>query len=213
MSIEPDQRNSPTEEGGGPPYRAIAMVLLTAVVVAVAIGMVQLFSDDDSSADEEQVATSEQNGAGAESDDALVPESEDGGAVAPGEGADDPAAGDPAPGAPEDGIDDGEAADAPEPAPAPGGPQSVPVTVYNNSTVQGLASQTGDQVRGAGFNVVDTTNLASDLGVVPSSTAMYGPAPGEQEAAEALAAEFGFQVAPKPANLELEPGVAVIVTQ
>ena len=195
---------APADEPAGPPYRAIAMVLLAAVVLAVGIGLVQLFSGDDESAptageSTTQTQPTEPQATGQEAE---------------------PAPATPAP--------DGQAATA---VPAPGGqdatgPQggqatadvppltSIPVQVFNNSNVTGLAGRTGETLRESGFAVADVSNLPSNQGVVPESTAYYGTGPGEQQAAEAIAAQLGIPARPRPAELAVEtPGVIVIVTQ
>lgn len=208
------------DEPTGPPYRAIAMVLLAAVVVAIGVGLVQLFGGDDDTTQTADQTTTSQEGAPAG----------------------DQTAGDPANGEPANG--DGQAADgqAPEggdtgpdgqdpaavPANGQGGPDgqapgaapgagqaaAVPVQVFNNSNVTGLAARTGDTLRNAGFAVEDVANMPSNRGVVPVSTAYYGPGPGEQQAAEAIAAQLGITAEPRPADLAPDtPGVIVIVTQ
>ena len=207
------------DEPSGPPYRAIAMVLLAAVVVAVGVGLVQLFGSDDDTGPTAADATSqvEQNGqaqqdANGESD-AGVPSAADGeaganGAVAPG-GADAPA---PQPGDPAAPGQDQPAGQVP--AGAVPDVTTVPVQIFNNSTVTGLAARTGETLRENGFAVGDVANMPSNRGVVPESTAFYGPGPGEQQAAEAIAEKLGIRAQPRPADLAREaPGVIVIVTQ
>lgn len=197
------------DEPGGPPYRAIAMVLLTAVVAAIAIGLVQLFggsSDDDTT---QAAQPQSQTSAPAPAGGAASPAGQPPASPAPG-----------APGAP--------ATPGQEPAQAPAGESAapgagasggaatpaVPVHILNNSTVAGLAGRTGDQLRSAGFDVQDVANLPSNQGVVPQSAAYYGTGPGEQEAAQAVAARLGIQAQPRPAELAPStPGVIVIVTQ
>ncbi len=94
------------------------------------------------------------------------------------------------------------------------GVTSVPVQIYNNSTVVGLAGRTGEQLRESGFAVGDVANLPSNRGVVAESTAFYGNGPGEQEAAQAVAQQLGIVAKPRPADMAADgPGVIVIVTQ
>jgi hypothetical protein len=87
----------------------------------------------------------------------------------------------------------------------------VPVRVYNNSMVVGLAEKAGDQMRARGFNVIETGNYAQ--GVIPASTAYYRPGTGEQGAADAVASAMGIQSAPRFPGIEnASPGVIVIAT-
>lgn len=220
--FDADPRYAPGEPGDhpdqdeptGPPYRAIAMVLLAAVVLAVGVGLVQLFGGDDETpaADEEtsQVEQSEEQGQGADPAQQGQPGDAEGGQN------------------PQDGPDgqvDPGPAEQPEQQPADpqppaaqngAGPDvtSVPVQVFNNSNVTGLAGRTGEALRESGFAVGDVANLPSNRGVVSESTAYFGTGPGEQQAAEAVAAQLGIPARPRPADLAAgTPGVIVIVTQ
>lgn len=212
------------DEPTGPPYRAIAMVLLAAVVLAIGIGLVQLFGGDDDeatpSADEQSTSQSQDPAAGQEGQSGEQGQ----------QGADGTQ-----PGQPGSGSDSGEQAGGE--APAPGAPEgqtgpdgqqgqqgtpqgdvppatSVPVQVYNNSNVSGLAGRTGEQLRENGYAVGDVANLPSSQGVIPESAAYYGSAPGEQQAAQAVAAQLGIPAKPRPADFAAEAGgVVVIVTQ
>lgn len=206
--------HDPVDEPSGPPYRAIAMVLLTAVVIAVAIGLVQLFSGQ---SEEQPTASTEQSQPSQTA--AVAP------APAPGESATAPNR--PAPGqdplvegqppTPVDGAPaDGQPSPAPDAQGAPPavGAPAVPVSIYNNSNISGLAGRTGDQLRGAGYDVRDVSNYPSSQGVLPQSAAYYGTGPGEREAAEAIARELGIQAQPRPDGFDMNtPGVIVIVTQ
>jgi hypothetical protein len=88
---------------------------------------------------------------------------------------------------------------------------AVPVRVYNNSMIIGLAEKAGDQMRQRGFDVVETGNYAQ--GVVPVSTAYYRPGTDEQGAADAVAAQFGLRSEPRfPGIANASPGVIVIAT-
>lgn len=204
------------DEPSGPPYRAIAMVLLAAVVLAIGIGLVQLFGGDDGStpaAEEQSTSQVEDQGEGAaqspadgQSDEGQPADQQP---APPAEGAegDDPQAQQPEPDA------DTQGQPAQEPAPGPD-VTSVPVQVFNNSNVSGLAGQTGDTLRDNGFAVGDVANLPSNRGVVPESTVYFGTGPGEQQAAEAVAARLGIPAAPRPGDLVPgTDGVIVIVTQ
>lgn len=86
----------------------------------------------------------------------------------------------------------------------------VPVRVYNNSTVEGLASTTADKLRTDGWNITDVSNY--DSGQIPRSTVFYSPAAGEREAADKLAQSLGFAAEPRFEGIvDAPPGVIVIL--
>lgn len=86
----------------------------------------------------------------------------------------------------------------------------VPVRVYNNSTIEGLANTTASKLRGEGWNVTDVRNY--DSGQIPQSTVFYSPAAGEKEAAEKLAQSLGFVAEPRFEGIvNAPPGVIVIL--
>ena len=85
------------------------------------------------------------------------------------------------------------------------------VRVYNNSTVEGLAGRAADELREAGWTVVEVGNYSG--GVIPTTTVYYRPGTAEQSAAELLADEFGMRVEPRfPGLSDFGPGLIVIVT-
>jgi len=75
---------------------------------------------------------------------------------------------------------------------------SVAVTVLNNSTTNGLAGRAATALRNLGWNVPQVGNFG---GATPTTTAYYGPGPGEQAAAELLATDIGATAAPRVAGL------------
>lgn len=107
---------------------------------------------------------------------------------------------------------------APPPQPGTTGGQpgqvSVPqvgVRVYNNSMIVGLAQRAAADLRAAGFNVVLVGSYSQ--GIIPTTTAYYSPAPGEQAVATQIGQQFGMQVRPRfPGIAFASPGVIVIVT-
>lgn len=208
------------DESSGPPYRAIAMVLLAAVVVAIGIGLAQLFSGGDDStpaAVEENTTQAEQGEPGQPVEPGQQGEPGQPGGAAAGQGGQD-APGEGLPGLPAQEAQPGDgqpAGQQPAGQPAPGpAVTAVPVQIFNNSNVTGLAGRTGETLRESGFAVGDVANLPSNQGVVSESTVYFGSGPGEQQAAEAIAAQLGIPVQPRPANMAVEtPGVIVIVTQ
>nr|WP_085996499.1 LytR C-terminal domain-containing protein [Nocardia otitidiscaviarum] len=90
--------------------------------------------------------------------------------------------------------------------------KSVPVRVYNNSDIQGLAASTASQLQESGWSIAETGNYAS--GVIPKTTVYYGSSAGERAAAMAIAAELGATAEPRfPGIADSPAGVIVIVTR
>jgi len=82
---------------------------------------------------------------------------------------------------------------------------SVAVTVLNNSTTNGLAGRAATALRNLGWNVPQVGNFG---GNTRTTTAYYGPGPGEQAAAELLATDIGAVAALRVAGL---PNGAVVL--
>nr|WP_239028606.1 LytR C-terminal domain-containing protein [Pseudonocardia acidicola] len=112
---------------------------------------------------------------------------------------------------------------APAPAPAPvpaagsvggGGGAAVarvPLRVYNNGTIHGLAAQAAQDFRNSGWTVTAEGNYPS--GIISTSTVYYRPGTDEQAAAQLLGSQFGLRVEPRFAGLDdASPGLIVIVT-
>ncbi|MEV6100365.1 LytR C-terminal domain-containing protein [Nocardia sp. NPDC051981] len=94
---------------------------------------------------------------------------------------------------------------------AAGVDKTLPVRVYNNGTVPGLAKKTGDQLTSDGYNVTEVGNYAN--GVIPKTTVYYGSSPKEQALAQAIAAQLGCSAEPRFPGISDSPtGVIVIVT-
>lgn len=90
--------------------------------------------------------------------------------------------------------------------------KTVPVRVFNNSTVSGLAAQTADELSSAGWSVSETGNYS--YGLIQATTVYYrtGNA-SEKQAAESIAAELGAKAEPRFEGItSASPGVIVIVT-
>ncbi|MGH3452173.1 MAG: LytR C-terminal domain-containing protein [Haloechinothrix sp.] len=106
-------------------------------------------------------------------------------------------------------------------APRPGGTDktqaadpahSVPVRVYNNSTVRDLAALAADDLKSEGWKVVDVGNYSD--GIIPTTTAYYRPGTDEEAAARAIAEAFGMRVEPRFDGIkDSSAGVIVIVTK
>jgi LytR cell envelope-related transcriptional attenuator len=89
----------------------------------------------------------------------------------------------------------------------------VPVIALNNSTIKNLAETAGSDFRAAGFDVAQTGNYAYTT--IPASTVYYTPSiAGQQVVAQALAQQFGMQLAVRtPDFAGYPPGVVAVVTK
>lgn len=89
---------------------------------------------------------------------------------------------------------------------------AVPVRVFNNSTVSGLAAQTAATLTSSGWSITETGNYSS--GNVPKTTAFYDAgSASEKRAAQEIATELGIPAEPRFAGISsASPGVIVIVT-
>lgn len=87
----------------------------------------------------------------------------------------------------------------------------VPVRVFNNSSVSGLASRIAGKLRAEGWTVASVQNYTA--GTIPTTTVYYGSGAGEQQAAQRIAGELGVGAAPRFAGIkDASPGVIVILT-
>jgi hypothetical protein len=85
------------------------------------------------------------------------------------------------------------------------------VHVYNISGKEGVAGHTADQLKGAGFKVVDVGNMS--LPDVTATTVYFTDADGEHATADAVGKNLGVAVEPRiPALASEPPGVIVLVT-
>lgn len=93
-------------------------------------------------------------------------------------------------------------------------PAKVNVEVFNVSEIGGAAKTVTDKLHDAQWNVTTTDNLAVDP-LPPTTTVYFGEAPGEKDAAEAVAKILGPQVPVAPrgdvAALAERPADVVIV--
>ena len=85
------------------------------------------------------------------------------------------------------------------------------VRVYSVAADEAAAIRTSDRLREAGWNVTESAVItAAD---VPVTTVYFGPAEGEQAAADAVGKVLEAPVAPRiPDIAEQPPGVSVLVT-
>lgn len=94
---------------------------------------------------------------------------------------------------------------------APDPEKSVPVRVYNNSTIKGLAAEAAEDLTAAGWTVAEVGNYGA--GRIPTTTVYYTPGTAEEAAARALGEEFGMRVEDRFTGIQdANPGVIVIVT-
>lgn len=185
-------------QGLSRPMRLAGVVLIGIGLVAAVIGVV--------------TATS-----GGQTENA-APSTSASAAPEPGQGSAPP----PAPSAPP--ASTGSAAPVPPPpgttppAQPPAGPKPgqtdakwVPVRVYNNGTIQGLAARAAGEFRANGWNITEVS--AYPYGVIPTTTAYYTPGTDEETAAKALAATFGMRAEERFEGIKNStPGVIVILT-
>ncbi|WP_431957036.1 LytR C-terminal domain-containing protein [Nocardia lijiangensis] len=178
---------------GGPPLRALAMVLIALAIVFAGLGAMSLSSSDsDATNAEESSATAAQQVTSAAPATTAAPAT-----VATTTVATKPTT--------------TAAAQTTTGAPAAGVDRAVPVRVLNNSLVAGLAARTADQLTANGWTNVAPGNYAG--GNIAKTTVYYGNTAGEREAAMAIAREIGATAEPKSAAVgDNGPGVIVILT-
>lgn len=89
--------------------------------------------------------------------------------------------------------------------------ENVSLRMYNNSKIEGLAHRAADDLRGAGFDVVEVGNYA---GRIPVTTVYYRPDTGERAQAETVARKLDVRAEPRFDGIsDASPGVIVIVTK
>ncbi|WP_197318832.1 LytR C-terminal domain-containing protein [Saccharomonospora sp. NB11] len=189
-------------DGVSRPLRAAGLGLLAVAVVAAAIGGVTLVSGEDT---ENTAATAPAEPGGEDKRD------EKSKAPAPGDGGDESDGGDEgSTGEDEADSDDTDGSGGAEDKPV--SDESVPVRVYNNSTIKGLASRAGDDLGSLGWDVVETGNYSA--GVIPRSTIYYRPGTEEEAVAHSLGETFGMRVEPRFDGIaDASPGLIMIVTK
>jgi len=88
----------------------------------------------------------------------------------------------------------------------------VPLRVYNNSLIQGLAAQAKSDFEAKGWTVTNISGYSG--GNIGQSTVYYRPGTAEESAAQELGREFGLRVEPRFPGIEQSTGgVIVIVTE
>ncbi|WP_018297278.1 LytR C-terminal domain-containing protein [Corynebacterium lubricantis] len=175
------------------PFRGLAMVLITVAVLLGLWGVYALTQGDGSqNAASQQTTESQEASPEAGSDAGTDTSQEPSPAPAPSESAKPAESAQPSPAEGREGANapagqdrGADRADAPAaggaaapgaPA-APAAPRAEVVNVYNNSTVQGLASNVSESLRDRGYDVdVDTGNITEDEMILPETTVFYDPA-------------------------------------
>ncbi|KJK50198.1 hypothetical protein UK23_11860 [Lentzea aerocolonigenes] len=98
----------------------------------------------------------------------------------------------------------------PPPVTQPGAAK-VPVRVYNNSTITGLAVRAADEVRANGWTVEGTGNYSQ--GTIPTTTVYFRPGTDEEASAKELAAVLRARVEARFDGIQSSaPGIILIVT-
>ncbi|MFC4604837.1 LytR C-terminal domain-containing protein [Rhodococcus kronopolitis] len=183
--------STPNPEPSGPPLRALAMVLIALAIAFAGIGAMTLSGSDT----ETQAPT-------------VVP------SVAPVKGSANTPAGSARPTTPPPST----VSAAPTTSAAPASVaevdrSAVPVRVFNNSVVSGLAAETAETLESEGWTVSETGNYAD--GTIAKTTVYYRPSSAsEKQAATEIAAAIGAPAEPRFAGIAgSSPGVIVIVTE
>lgn len=180
----------PNPTSGGPPLRALAMVLIALAIVFAGLGAMSLSSSD---ADTDASGTS----ASPTSSASAAPQVPASTTV---------------PKAPTSStaVATGTATSAAASTTTTAA-RSVPVRVLNNSMVAGLAAKTAGQLEASGWTIAETGNYPGSN--IAKTTVYYGDSSGDKEAAQAIADQLGASVAPKSSAIgDTAPGVTVIVT-
>ncbi|MEU0542352.1 LytR C-terminal domain-containing protein [Nocardia sp. NPDC005978] len=191
--------SNPNTPAGGPPLRALAMVLIALAIVFAGLGAMSLSSSDSETTDAAPETTT------------VVPSA----TVAPNLSSAVPPV-TITPPAPATTPETTAPVTTPPPvtttAPAGGAvDKSIPVRVYNNSMVAGLAAKTANQLTAGGWNVAETGNYGA--GSIPNTTVYYGSSPAEKATALAIASEIGATAEPRIPGLSASPtGIIIIVT-
>ncbi len=127
--------SNPNPSSGGPPLRALAMVLIALAIVFAGLGAMSLSKSGTStssastgSSSSEAATTTTASSSSSSAEPATTTTTE-----------------------------------APTTTAAAGVDKSIPVRVLNNSTVAGLAAKTGSRLTASGWNVVATGNYATSI--------------------------------------------------
>lgn len=183
--------SEPSSTSGGPPLRALAMVLIALAIVFAGLGAMSLSSSDsDTSGAGDSSSTTSRAAAttAIATTNSPVPITNS------------------APTGSESATTKPSTTSA-TPATTTAN-RAVPVHVLNNSTVAGLAARTANELTANGWTVAEVGNYPGPN--ITNTTVYYGNNPGEKEAALAIADELGATAAPRSGGAG--SGVTVVVT-
>lgn len=187
---------TPNPESSGPPLRAIAMVLIALAILFAGLGAASLGGSDSSESAPVAETTAASTSTATTTASAAAQAARTTTTAAPVVTTTTPTA-----------------APTTTSAAVASGPvdKSVPVRVFNNSNVSGLAAGTANELTSSGWNVSETGNYS--YGLIQTTTVYYGNSAAEKQAAQAIAAELGVPVEPRFTGIaSASPGVIVIVT-
>ncbi|MET7770742.1 LytR C-terminal domain-containing protein [Nocardia sp. NPDC005366] len=184
----------PNPTSGGPPLRALAMVLIALAIVFAGLGAMSLSSSeaDDSTVAESQTGTTSVAPVSTPTD-RITAAASSAPVTTTAAATTTPTTATPA-------------TTAPQAAPAAN--RAVPIRVLNNSLVAGLASRTAGQLQADGWTNVSSGNYAG--GNIAKTTVYYGNSPGEREAAMEVARALGATAEPKSSDVG-DSGAGVVV--
>ncbi|APE37522.1 glycoprotein [Nocardia mangyaensis] len=181
--------SNPNPTPGGPPLRALAMVLIALAIVFAGLGAMSLSnSGADASDAAEQTETTTSAVAQAPVTTTAVPTTTE--VAEPTTTTVEPTT------------------TTPTTTPAVAVDQAVPVRVLNNSLVVGLAARTASELGAAGWSNVSTGNYSGSN--LTATTVFYGSGAGDRAAATEIAEQVGGTVVPKSGDTS--PGVVVVLT-
>lgn len=179
--------SNPNPTTGGPPLRALAMVLIALAIVFAGLGAMSLSNSDVASADSAEPTTTTTTAPIPATAAAITTTS----TVAP----TTPTTTTPAP-----------TTTTTTTTPA-ASDRGVAVRVLNNSLVSGLAARTASELSADGWTNVSTGNYSGTN--LTSTTVYYGTGAGDKAAATEIAGQVGGTIAPKSGDTS--PGVTVIL--
>ncbi|MGS2807195.1 LytR C-terminal domain-containing protein [Nocardia sp. MW-W600-9] len=188
--------SNPNPTPGGPPLRALAMVLIALAIVFAGLGAMSLSNSGADSADSAEQTETTTSSVVAQAPATTAAATTTSAAAAPTTAKTTTTTVAPTTTAP------------PTTAPAATVDQSVPVRVLNNSLVAGLAARTAGELTSSGWSNVSTGNYSGEN--LTTTTVFYGGGAGDKAAAAEIAAEIGGTVAPKTGDTS--PGVIVVLT-
>ncbi|MGW6725236.1 LytR C-terminal domain-containing protein [Nocardia sp. NPDC055029] len=197
--------SNPTPTPGGPPLRALAMVLIALAIVFAGLGAMSLSNSGAEVSDSAEQTETTTSSVVAQAPATTAAATTTSATAAPTTTAVAPTTTT----APTTTAPTTTAPTTTAPAaPAATVDQSVPVRVLNNSLVAGLAARTASELTSAGWSNVSTGNYNGEN--LTTTTVFYGSGAGDKAAATEIAAEIGGTVAAKSGDTS--PGVVVVLT-